>query len=310
MNEFDDIIGKLDGDDNPTPKSNPINGNAQNVNNTNNTIPGLTDIEILDPRRIIVTIPDKSTPIVLFFGAPSSGKTLALLRMIRFLEANGYTVIPEYVFRPSTDKHYKRMCDNLKNMVYSPYTPGGTDGISFMLVKVIDPYGKPVCQILEAPGEHYFNDEDPESSANTDFLPYINAVISSTNRKTWVFFTEQDWGASQHIRDLYAQKICKMQNLITRDKVVFLFNKVDRFYHQFGRNGRPDNKLFFTTISQQYPGIFSKYKNSGLLSLMYGNYNFKTVCFSSGIFNKIDEDLEAWNPSDDWYCREFWNAIK
>lgn len=308
MNEFDDILGEI-GVNNTNQSTESISSQPNsNQDYTDNELSGLSIEEKKDPNSIIVTIPDKSTPIVLFFGTPSSGKTLALLRMIRFLETNGYTVIPEYVFRPSTDKHYKRMCDNLKNMVYSPYTPGGTDIISFMLVKVMDQNGKPVCQILEAPGEHYFNDKQPNS--NADFPTYINAIISSPNRKTWVFFTEQDWGASQHIRDLYSQKIFKMQGLITRDKVVFLFNKADKFPHQFGRNGRPDSKLFFTTISQQYPNIFSKYKNTGLASLLYGSYNFQTVCFSSGLFNKINEDQEAWNPSDDWYCRGFWNAIK
>lgn len=49
-----------------------------------------TDEEIHDVNNITVTIPDASTPIVVFFGSPASGKTLTLLRMIRFLEQNNY----------------------------------------------------------------------------------------------------------------------------------------------------------------------------------------------------------------------------
>ena len=131
-----------------------------------------TDDEIRDVNNISVTIPDTKTPIVIFFGSPASGKTLALLRMIRFLEQHNHDVIPEAVFRPQTDKHYTKMCVGLKDMAYSDYAPGGTDIISFMLVKVIDRMNnKTVCQILEAPGEHYF-----DGRADLSFPRYINAI--------------------------------------------------------------------------------------------------------------------------------------
>lgn len=93
-----------------------------------------TEEELRDVNAITVTIPDKNTPIVVFFGSPASGKTLALMRMIRFLEAHDHQVIPEEVFRPKTDRHYSRMCSELKEMVYKSYTPGGTDIISFIFL--------------------------------------------------------------------------------------------------------------------------------------------------------------------------------
>ena len=64
-----------------------------------------TDDEIRDVNNITVTIPDAQTPIVIFFGSPASGKTLSLLRMIRYLEQNNHQVVPEAIFRPQTDKH-------------------------------------------------------------------------------------------------------------------------------------------------------------------------------------------------------------
>ena len=266
-----------------------------------------TEEELRDVNAITVTIPDKDTPIVVFFGSPASGKTLALMRMIRFLESHDHQVIPEEVFRPKTDRHYARMCSGLKNMVYSSYTPGGTDVISFMLVKVLNPIGQPVCQILEAPGEHYF-----DGSSNLDFPTYINAIRTSPNRKVWVFFVEQGWGGDQSERNLYAQKICSMQGLVSpNDKVVFLFNKADKHRSsQYNRNGTPRKELFFNQISREYPGIFTRYQNSGLTKILYGEYNFKAICFSSGIFNKTQNDRELWTPESDWYCSEFWKAIK
>lgn len=266
-----------------------------------------TEEEQRDVNAITVTIPDRQTPIVVFFGSPASGKTLALMRMIRFLESNNYNVVPEEVFRPKTDRHYSKMCANLKEMVYNQYTPGGTDIISFMLVKVLDPAGHAVCQILEAPGEHYF-----DGSSDLAFPTYINAIRTSPNRKIWVFFVEQGWGENQGERNLYAQKIRSMQNLISpNDKVVFLFNKADKHRaSQYDRNGRPVMSAFFSNVSQQYPGIFDKYQNSGLLRLLYGQYNFKALCFSSGIFNRTTGGQEVWTLESDRYCSDFWNLIR
>lgn len=266
-----------------------------------------TEEEQRDVNAITVTIPDQNTPIVVFFGSPASGKTLALMRMIRYLEAHDHQVIPEEVFRPKTDRHYARMCSELKSMVYNNYTPGGTDVISFMLVKVLNPVGQPVCQILEAPGEHYF-----DGSPALDFPTYINAIRTSPNRKIWVFFVEQGWGTDQPERNLYAQKIRSMQGLISpNDKVVFLFNKADRKRDsQYDRTGKPRKQLFFNQIRLEYPGIFTRYQNTGLTKLLYGEYNFKAICFSSGIFNKTNDGREVWTLEDDWYCAELWNAIR
>lgn len=264
--------------------------------------------EIANVNNILVTVPDQSTPIVIFFGSQASGKTLALLRMIRFFENHEHSVVPERVFRPKTDMHYANMCDGLKTMAYSQYAPSGTDIISFMLAKVLDKQGRPLCQFLEAPGEHYF-DGKPDS----EFPTYIHHIIGLPNRKVWVFFVEQDWGENQTERDLYAQKICAMQNLINPgDKIVFLCNKVDKHPGEFRADRRPNKGVFFTNIYNQYPGIFSRYRNEGFFSkLLWGAYKFRFVCFSSGVFTSTADGRQVWIPgSDEFYCQELWNAIK
>ena len=302
-NKFDNLVDQDDSQNHGGSTNPPKPVTPQDVEKET-----YTEEELRDVNAISVTIPDQNTPIVVFFGSPASGKTLALMRMIRFLESHEHQVIPEEVFRPKTDRHYARMCSELKNMVYNNYTPGGTDVISFMLVKVLNPVGQPVCQILEAPGEHYF-----DGSPNLDFPTYINAIRTSPNRKVWVFFVEQGWGEDQGERNLYAQKICSMQGLVSpNDKVVFLFNKADRqrARGQYDKTGKPRKELFFNQIKREYPGIFTRYQNSGLTKLRYGEYNFKAICFSSGIFNKTNDGREVWTLESDWYCSELWNAIK
>lgn len=267
-----------------------------------------TEEELADVNAITVTVPDEQTPIVVFFGPKSSGKTLAMLRMVRYLELVGYTVEPEYVFRPRTDVHYARMCDNLKNMVYDGYAPGGTNIISFMLLKVLDQRGNPMFQILEAPGEHYFMEGE---NANLNFPTYINQIRTSKNRKVWVFFAEQDWGENQGIRNMYAQKICNMQSLIKpNDKVVLLFNKVDKQRtRQYNNVGRPILNTFLRNVKNQYPRILSKYERTGLSATLFGKYNCRFVCFSSGTFNPTTNGREVWTPEEDFYCQDLLKAI-
>ena len=268
-----------------------------------------TGEEIRDVNNITVTIPDTQTPIVVFFGSQASGKTLALLRMIRYLESqpDGFSVEPEYVFRPQTDKHYKEMCSKLKDMAYSQYAPGGTDIISFMLVKVLDRGGHPVCQILEAPGEHYF-----DGTANLNFPTYIHQICQAPNRKIWVFFVQQDWGKDPGERNMYAQKICAMQELIMpNDKIVFLYNKCDKKPKQYNTSKkRPKVDVFFENIKGQYPGIFAKYMHTGISAFLFGKYDFEQVCFSAGSFtNNNTNDRENWIPGHDFYCQDLWKLI-
>lgn len=265
-----------------------------------------TDEELRDVNNIMVEVRDTTTPIVVFFGSPASGKTLALLRMIRYLEkqsGQSYKVVADPVFRPQTDRHYAKMCNGLKTMAYSNYTPGGNDVISFMLVKILNKVGQPICQILEAPGEHYF-----DGSVNAQFPTYINRICSSPNRKIWVFFVEQDWGIDQNERDLYASAINRVR-IGDQDKVIFLFNKADKYYPQQFINNRPNVDTFFKNIKNQYSGIFDSFENHGMTRFLYGQYNFEQICFSSGTFNMTAGNKEVWNLGDPQYCKALWDAL-
>ena len=55
---------------------------------------GLSSEEQNDPNSITVTVSDPNTPIVILYGPPSCGKTMTLVRMTRYLQSQGYTVVP------------------------------------------------------------------------------------------------------------------------------------------------------------------------------------------------------------------------
>ncbi len=266
-----------------------------------------TDEELNDPNSIVVTISDTQTPIVVLFGARTSGKTMALIRLTRFLKANGFSVIPDRVFRPGYDTRYAAVCENFERVVYSDTTEGGTGVVNFMLVKVLDKIGRPICQILEAPGEHYFDTKDPKRP----FPPYIRAIATAPNRKTWAFIVEQDWGRDAAMRQLYADKICAMQSQVRpRDKVVFIVNKVDKIPQQFLRDNRPNTNQFFRNVFGQYPGIFSRYMNDNPISKLWRPYNFDFIPFSAGTFSPTQFGKEIFTPGEDAYPDMLWKAIR
>ena len=183
---------------------------------------GLSEEELNDANKIKVTIADYKTPLIILFGAPSCGKTMTLVRLTRYLQSKGYTVQPETSFRPSYDTNYKTMCDNFDLMINSEDAAQSTSKISFMLVQVMQK-GRPLCQILEGPGEYYFNPGDPKAA----FPRYVNAIINSNNRKIWAIMLEPDSTNNRmdvEERKNYVNKIHKLKSKIRpQDKIMFVF---------------------------------------------------------------------------------------
>ena len=146
-----------------------------NVDDPEDAVHGLNQEEIKDPNSIVVSIADQAVPIIVLFGPTECGKTMTLIRMTRFLQKYGYRVSPIRSFRPSADAHYAQMCEGYNELVHSSNAAEGTQMISFMLVEVLDKSGRRICQILEAPGEYYYNPKKPSD----DFPAYVNTIINS-----------------------------------------------------------------------------------------------------------------------------------
>lgn len=265
---------------------------------------GLTTEEIKDVNAIKVTISDPC-PIVLLFGAKTSGKTMTLVRLTRYLRKEGYRVEPDRVFRSANSVAYQWMCDKFDETITDDNAAGGTSAIGFMLVTVRDNNGNPICQILEAPGEHYFD----EDNRNAQFPRYINEILAMQTRRTWVFIVERNWKDSS-TRNAYAEKIISMQDIMpSNDKVIFTCHKSDLSRGLY-KNGRPIVKQFFNDIKNQYPGIFERYTNKNPISSLWKQYNFEFVTFSSGVFNNLQNGGQSYTPSQDFYPAELWNKIK
>ena len=114
-------------------------------------------------------------------------------------------------------------------MINSSNAAASTNVVSFLLVKVMK-NGRPICQILEAPGELYFNPEKPAQP----FPAYVNTIINSSCRKVWAVMVEPDW-SNPVPRNNYVSKIRDLKvQMMPRDKTVFVFNKIDKTPYVLG----------------------------------------------------------------------------
>jgi chromosomal replication initiation ATPase DnaA len=251
-----------------------------------------------------VTIADPS-PVIILFGSLGSGKTMTLIRLTRYLMQQGYKVQPERTFRDARDTYYQKMCNDFISIVNSTKAPGGNAVIDFMLVKVMDNWGRPICQLLEAPGEHYFDEKAPQRP----FPAYINTINQSNNRRTWVFIVEKDW-KNQQDRGNFALKIQELQQqyVLTQDKVIFTCHKAD-LHGQYMAGGRYNIPLYFQDIHNQYPGIFSKYENTNPITKLWRKYNFDFVVFSAGSFSDDGGGGQNYVPSNPANPALLWKSI-
>lgn len=267
------------------------------------TVHGLSPDELKDTNSISVTISDKEAPLVILFGPPACGKTMTMVRMTRFLKQEGYTVSPIRTFRPSADANYNDICNNFDQIINSNNAVTSTSRISFMLVEVMK-NGSRICQILEAPGEHYFDPKQP----NSPFPNYVNTIISMPNRKIWTIMIEPNWFDAPD-RANYVNRITKLKQSMRReDAVVFVYNKIDKTHFVFGI-GHVNKSAAIKDVEYQYPSIFVPFKNQNPITSFWKKYNCDFVPFQTGYYTEAVNGL-TFQEGPREYCAELWNTIK
>ncbi len=282
----------------------PENQNVNNKGIETSNIHGLSEEERNYPNKISVEIEDKSTPIVVFFGPPSSGKTMTLIRLARYLNSKNYIISPVRSFRPADDTLYEELCDKFNDMVTDENAAPHTDLISFMLVKVLK-NGKPLCQILEAPGEGYFDPKNPD----IEFPKYFNTIKNVENRKFWAIIIEPNW-ENRKDRDNYVSRIKKLKtSMRPKDKVCFVYNKIDKtgFVREHG-NVKMDSAK--KSVQDSYSGIFESFKNEIPIIKWIVPYRCDLIPFQTGDYNKLDRGGQSYTPGPDEYPKLLWETIE
>lgn len=267
-----------------------------------NRVHGLSTAEMNDPNSIRVTISDPKAPLVILFGPPACGKTMTLVRLTRFLQSEGYTVAPIRTFRPTSDTNYTEICEKFDETMNSDNAADSTNRISFMLVEVIK-NGRRLCQILEAPGEYYFNPQNPLAG----FPNYVNTIIASSNRKIWTIMVEPNW--MDHVdRMNYVTKITRLkQSMRSKDSAIFVFNKID--LTNFVRGvGEINKSAAINEIKNLYPNIFVPFMNQNPITKWVKEYNCDFVPFQTGFYTPALNGF-TYQEGPREYCVKLWNAI-
>jgi len=269
---------------------------------------GLNNEEKKDPNSIVVSIADPAVPIIVLFGPTECGKTMTLIRMTRFLKKYGYRVSPIRSFRPAADVHYAHMCEGYNELVNSSNAAEGTQMISFMLVEVLDKSGRRICQILEAPGEYYYNPKKP----NEPFPAYVQTIIHSENRKIWIYMVEPDWKDPSD-RSGYVSRLQELKKeMRPKDRAVFLYNKVDKSNFVIAP-GRVNMLGVKNDVENMYPGIFTPFVNLNPITKWFKPYLCDLVPFSNGSFSRASKadgtEYLTYQPGVDEYPQILWNTI-
>lgn len=123
-----------------------------------------------------------------------------------------------------------------------------------------------------------------------------------------MFVEEPNW-LDKADRQGYAAKIKKLQTKIKRqDKVVFLFNKIDKTEFVLG-GGHINTPEAIKSIKNQYEGIFEPFRNENPITRFFSEYRCEFVPFSTGDYSpKVDGGM-VFEPGDDVYPRRLWNTI-
>lgn len=270
-----------------------------------------SEAELNDPEAIDVTIADQQTPIVVLFGPPACGKTMTLIRLAEFLtdSRRGYMVEPVRSFRSNYDRNYSSNCDDFNKMLNSPWAAEKSLGLNFMLLNV-SKGGQPIVQILEAPGGHYYNPDDP-SEPHGQFISYIDKIINASNRKVWIYMTEPNW-KDHNDRTKYARKVSLMKTKTSRnDRSILVFNKIDTTNFVTGM-GMVNQKAAEQHINNMYPGMFDCFKNTNPITSLWKPYACTFVPFTTGTYKKLlieGKERQKYTQGADAYPLKLWNMI-
>ena len=255
-----------------------------------------------------IEISDTKIPIILLFGPPASGKSMTLVRLARYLRSEGYTIIADTNFRG--DQEYRDRCEQFTEKLDTETALRGNALNEFLLVRVVK-NGRAICQILEAPGEHYFDPNKPQTKANAvAFRPYLRRIISSIPvRKIWVFITEANWAVDHRVKQAYVERIkhCKQQLFKAGDKAVILYNKIDKKAELFTGDENINLSAAEKEMQNEYAGIEAIFRNTNPITQLWRPANYKFVPFCTGYYDTEDavySESPRKNPQRLWQALE------
>lgn len=248
-------------------------------------------------------IPDNKRPIVIPFGYACVGKTMLIIRLIRYLRTIGYVIHPELVFR--NDPIYPKICEMYMDEVHGNNVAVGTAANGTILLNILDKKGSPICYVLDIAGEYQHDLNNPLM----ELSPEMDYIINSPNPKIWSFIIDIQSNLNLQERSHYVQKIHGVGSFIRKyDKVAFIASKVDcsNFILNYNRVSTPD---LYRYIEIQYPKLFTPFIKVHPILKFITKQRFVFIPFVSGNFYVAHSGVQCFTPSDDTYPKQLWSNL-
>lgn len=256
-----------------------------------------------------VNVKDQESPIIFLFGPPAAGKTMTLVRLYRYLNSINTNIKPNKDFVSNDGGEYVSRCENFHKDAMSNLAAEATKGVNFMLLNIED-NAATKCQILESPGEKLF---EPDPEKNIPFpVQYVSSIINSDNRKVYIFILEPNY-KDNATRKRYKDRIAEVKQMMDKkDKVIFLYNKIDRS-PALDRNGNVNIKSLRKEINDDYPGLLDLFKVHGPKAI-WKEYDCYLIPFQTGTYSEefntvLNKKVKIFTEGKNKYPQELWNAI-
>ena len=125
----------------------------------------------------------------------------------------------------------------------------------------------------------YYNPETPRAA----FPTYLNQILAFPMRKIFCVMVEPNW-KDEPDRKGYVDRVNSLKTKMnTRDKVIFVFNKIDQTNFVFGA-GRVHVREARKEIEQLYPAIFNPFRNVNPITRFWRTWDCDFVTFQTGYY--------------------------
>ena len=270
-------------------------------------------------------------PIVIPYGQTSSGKTTALVRLIKYLQDNDYS----YNLCNTFHRHYYP--DVKIDQIQSFFTKQLTrpineiEGNADAFLCNINKGNEAICRFLESPGENLFALQDAAENdiyrdggimIEDEFQYLLDIINNRQYKKIWVFL--MDPGFTQDLKREKPAYIARIKQIAKtlgpNDNVIFLVNKYDKVTKSFAPIIEEEGLKGY--INHLYDGILDMEPFTSKTIRWWWPFSEKTVeHFRIVPFCSYDEIIQAkgtdgkrlptqYDYSDKVYPQNLWNTIK
>lgn len=261
-------------------------------------------------------------PIVIFYGPVEVGKSLAALRLYRYLRfdnpSNVNIAIDESLVKNNSfyDNQKREYEEIIKALESDTILAPKSTGVASPMLFTITEHSTTICHILETSGEIIHRSNTALNDEEKDFIEYFNRLffddlIRNTLPKIWVFFFELDmFNGNSNTQEKWASYIGGIEKLLNdqrypqKNRILFLITKCDKKRHKpgFFHNSKHIERAFIKQIEVKKE--FAQLKE--FLKLKKLKYQY--LVFSSAEVKEA-ENRKPFKWSDNNYPKKLWETI-